>query len=483
MENKGKKKQTPEEAPSKSTNSSASASNEADDEANSSSSKADDEEADEDSNSSSSESDDESDDEANANSNESANDEANAESSSDADDEDSNSSSSESEDEADNEADADSNESANDEASSESIDADSEGNSEGNANREDDFSVEEKEFEELLAQQKEDAEIIKQDIEAEISGDIEAEMDNISKELAEELAEEQLEDEKLSELREFDNSIDYGALHNNISATINRVTSVSEAQIEAYNELGKDAERVGKTTARMLKQILKDRRNGGVQKGLYFGKSLCPTSYTRQDKRYFQNKKLPTESPTVSVALVIDESGSMSGERINYARFMSLVTYQFCQELGIDLMIIGHTTGYSTDVNIYQYVDFGGCFDGKDKYRILSMSARNCNRDGYALKYAVERTKRQNTDAKLVIIVSDGKPNDRGYGGTIANDDLYKIKADARKAGVDVIAAAIGDDKDIIQSIYGNGYLNISDLKRLPKAITDTIKKYLPQAV
>jgi len=339
------------------------------------------------------------------------------------------------------------------------------------------LSFGESSFDEALA--KAEGNVEKQELEAEISSTLEREMEQISNSLAEEIAEEQLEDEKIQALRDFDNTLDYGPLHNGVDCTINAI-SVSESDVEYCEELLKDAEKVGKTTARHLNQVLKDRRNGGVQKGLYFGKSLCPTSYTRQDKRYFQNKKLPTENPTLSVALVIDESGSMNGERMNYARFMSLVTYEFCQQLGINLMIVGHTTRYTNEVQLYQYVDFGGGFDGKDKYRLLSMSAKGCNRDGYALKYAIERTKRQSTDMKLVIIVSDGQPNDDGYCGQVAYDDLYKQKQDARKAGVDVIAAAIGDDKEIIQGIYGSGYLNISNLKMLPKAITDTIKKYLP---
>lgn len=327
-----------------------------------------------------------------------------------------------------------------------------------------------------------EGELTYDEIEAEIPDDIEAEMERLEEKLAEDEAEIELEDEHIRELQEFDRSIDYGEIHRNVDCKIHRVNEVSDEVKESYLSVGKEPERVGKTTSRLLKQILKDRRTGGIQKGLYFGKSLAQSSYSRHDKRYFQNKKLPTNSPTLAVALVIDESGSMCGSKISYARFMAITTYTFCKEVGADIMIMGHSTGDGADVAIYQYTDFGGCYDNADKYRLLNIQARNCNRDGYAVKYAVERIKRKsNADMKLVIVVSDGQPNNNGYQGAIAFDDLRHIKSDAKKAGIDIIAAAIDEDKEIIQDIYGSGFLNISNLKKLPQAITNTIKKYLPQ--
>lgn len=363
--------------------------------------------------------------------------------------------------------------------------SDTDGNSDNtedadtSSNENNDLGLKDKSFEEAVGDG--DGEKTIEDIEAEMSDDLESEMDRLSEKMAEEEAEEELEEEHLRELKDFDRELDYGQIHRNVNCTINRVTSVSDSIKETYENVGKEPERVGKTTSRLLKQILKDRRTGGVQKGLYFGKSIASSSYSRHDKRFFQNKKLPTESPTLAVALVVDESGSMMGDRISYARFMAITTYTFCKEVGADIMIMGHSTDFYDNPEIFQYVDFGGCYDNNDKYRLLNIQARCCNRDGYALKYAVERINRTNADMKLVIIVSDGQPNNRGYQGQVAFDDLRHIKSDAKKNGIDVIAAAIGDDKDIIKGIYGDGFINISDLKKLPQAITNTIKKYLPQ--
>lgn len=40
-------------------------------------------------------------------------------------------------------------------------------------------------------------------------------------------------------------------------------------------------------------------------------------------------------------------------------------------------------------------------------------------------------------------------------------------------------AAAIGDDREVIEKIYGDGFLNISDLKKLPANIVRLVERYI----
>ena len=43
-----------------------------------------------------------------------------------------------------------------------------------------------------------------------------------------------------------------------------------------------------------------------------------------------------------------------------------------------------------------------------------------------------------------------------------------------------IFAAAIGDDRDKIERIYGTGYLDITDLNKLPITLTNLIARNLP---
>ena len=110
----------------------------------------------------------------------------------------------------------------------------------------------------------------------------------------------------------------------------------------------------------------------------------------------------------------------------------------------------------------------------------MDMSARYCNRDGAALRFVAEKLNRQQAEVKMLFIICDGQPNDTGYSGTEAEADLRGIKLEYSRKGVQIFAAAIGDDRDRIERIYGAGFLDITDLNQLPVMLTNLISRNLP---
>jgi nitric oxide reductase activation protein len=145
-------------------------------------------------------------------------------------------------------------------------------------------------------------------------------------------------------------------------------------------------------------------------------------------------------------------------------------------------MVYGHSTGYSSGdgstVELYSYAEFES-FDNDDRYRLMDISARSSNRDGAALRYVAERLSRRPEPVKLLILVSDGQPADTGYYGTAAEEDLRGIKHEYQRKGILFVAAAIGDDKENIERIYGDSFLDITDLNLLPSKLTAVVKKHL----
>lgn len=49
-----------------------------------------------------------------------------------------------------------------------------------------------------------------------------------------------------------------------------------------------------------------------------------------------------------------------------------------------------------------------------------------------------------------------------------------------REKGVKIYAAAIGEDRPRIERIYGDGYLDITNLQELPVMLTNLIVRSLP---
>ena len=78
------------------------------------------------------------------------------------------------------------------------------------------------------------------------------------------------------------------------------------------------------------------------------------------------------------------------------------------------------------------------------------------------------------------MIICDGQPNDDGYSGSAAEADLRGIKLEYARKGVKIYAAAIGEGRARIERIYGDGYLDITNLQELPVMLTNLIARSLP---
>lgn len=305
-------------------------------------------------------------------------------------------------------------------------------------------------------------------------------IERVLEEIATGKVNESLEEELSEELQSEATSIQYGNAHRNINITVHRMSHVNQNLIDSYTAVAPQLLMLSKRLQRSVSAILRDKRQGGKQTGLYVGKHLDQHAFHRNDGRVFCNKRLPTEPINMSVALLVDESGSMCGcDRITKARATAIVVQDFCEKLGIPIMIVGHTASCA-HVELFSYADFKSV-DKKDRYRLMDMSARYCNRDGAALRYVAEKLSKQNSDVKMLFIICDGQPNDDGYTGTAAEADLRGIKLEYSRKGVQIFAAAIGDDRANIERIYGAGYLDITDLNQLPVMLTQLIARNLPK--
>jgi hypothetical protein len=308
---------------------------------------------------------------------------------------------------------------------------------------------------------------------------LKVQVERVLEEMATGRVHEAMEEELSEELQREADTVSYGNAHRNIHVTVNRMAHVDQEYINSYNAVAPKLLMLSKRLQQSVSSVLNDLRRGGKQTGLYVGKRLNQHAMYRDDGRVFYNTRLPTEPINMAVALLVDESGSMAGDdRITRARATSIVVQDFCEKLGIPIMIMGHTA-WGGHVELFSYSEFDSV-DKKDRYRLMDMSARSCNRDGAALRFVAEKLNKQNAEVKLLLIICDGQPNDDGYSGTAAEADLRGIKQEYARKGVQIFAAAIGDDRDRIERIYGTGYLDITDLNELPVMLTSLISRNLP---
>lgn len=309
-----------------------------------------------------------------------------------------------------------------------------------------------------------------------------ADIERLLDKMAEKAACEQLENERIQELNDVAQNISYGNIHEGVPIRINRIASVDEELIEQYNVIAGPLINISRQLQKSLQKQLKENRRGGKLTGLIMGRRLDVHALCRNDGKVFYKNNLPNEIPELAVGLLLDESGSMcSCDRCTYARASAIILYDFCQSLDIPVMVYGHSTDY-TDVGntvaLYSYAEFDG-FDHDDKYRMMDIAARGSNRDGAALRFVAEQLSKRPEAVKILILVSDGQPADSGYSGSAAEEDLRGIKQEYQRKGILFVAAAIGDDKQNIERIYGDSFLDISDLKQLPTKLTAVVKRHI----
>lgn len=202
-----------------------------------------------------------------------------------------------------------------------------------------------------------------------------------------------------------------------------------------------------------------------------------------KDYHYFARKRPPQESPSLIVALRIDESASMSAfGRLEAARRAAVAVYEFCSRCRIPILIYGDTADRSRleQMSMFAYCDSERPLPS-DRYRLMRIQARGNNRDGMALRILAEKLLATPYATKLLVSVSDGQPRAvPDYTGTPAINDMKDVLQQYTRQGVTFLAAAIGHDKEVIHDIYGaQRFIDITDLRRFPQRLVAMIARYV----
>lgn len=303
------------------------------------------------------------------------------------------------------------------------------------------------------------------------------------RELAENNAQRELDEKIRRELYKELSETVFDGDHQKVKKVILRESEISQEHVMAY-QLYED--RVKDVMRRMKPRLLPvlSCQKSRMERNLFFGAKLDFQALYEPSKRIFRNMEMARKVDT-AVALLIDLSASMQGERIEQAKLCALCLYEFCHHVGIPVLIYGHnvTKAYrrveDETVSLYSFAEFEA--DRNDKYRIASMTVKGCNRDGAALCFIGQKLEKRPEKIKLLFSISDGFPNATQYSGQKAEEDLLRIKESLEKKRTTVLTAAIGSDKEVIQRIYKEGFLDISDIEQLPfilpKQILMRIKK------
>ena len=301
-----------------------------------------------------------------------------------------------------------------------------------------------------------------------------AALDAIAKKIAARLAAASMERDLSSSLMI---EIDQAAVGSNHGGRVvaKRDLEVDASDIKLYEKQMEDVKAYSRRLQRRMADALHDLQEGGIAHHKQFGNRIEAQYAYRPDQKFFANKRLPQDWPTMAISILVDLSTSMRGERLDSAMKATMLLYDFATGLGIPVFVAGHNAVLGR-VNYQIMADFEKVSEN-DKYRLAHMYLCGCNRDGAAIEVSSALLAKRSEDVKLLFIISDGQPNDNGYKGEVAKKDIQDILTKYRRKGITTFATAIGSDKDKIKAIYGDGYLDITDLTQFPKQLTNMVVK------
>ena len=202
--------------------------------------------------------------------------------------------------------------------------------------------------------------------------------------------------------------------------------------------------------------------------GVLVNSALWQVGRCREPRLF--HRVLRQDSSTVAVDLLIDASGSQAPRQ----SMVAMQSYLFSAALSgirIPHRVMSYCT-YGDHTVLRRFRDYD---DGPEAgRRILEYRATSNNRDGLALAAAGAGLLRRREEHKILIVFSDGLPNDMVSGRTRAGvpekyvgdaaiqDTCLQVRA-LRRAGVYVIGIFLGSDSELENErmIYGSSFLRI----------------------
>lgn len=273
------------------------------------------------------------------------------------------------------------------------------------------------------------------------------------------------------------------AMHNGVETIEGTIESFNENESYYGTSVKKKIPQLlqyANPLSKKMKKLLMYRARNRSLKGQYIGKlDMKSLHRANTDGRVFR-KDTEGEKSNVRFCILVDESGSMSGTKIEKAIEGCYVVAKAAQRIKVPFSIYGHTE--NTAFEMRQYVDYKNCFKKHILNNIFKMDARSCNRDGLAIYRALcslVQSKDSQDEKQILIVISDGQPAGgwgSSYGGEEAIKEMQGIMNKFEYLyGIPTIGLAIGHGCKHVAEIYKNAVL-VEDVSELPDKMMDILK-------
>jgi nitric oxide reductase NorD protein len=184
---------------------------------------------------------------------------------------------------------------------------------------------------------------------------------------------------------------------------------------------------------------------------------------------------------SLAAMFMVDMSGSTKGWVNDAEREALVMLCEALETLGDRYAIYGFSGWTRTRCDIYRIKSFADAYDEAVRARIDGIEARDYTRMGVAIRHLTRRLAEQPARHKLLVTLSDGRPDDFGdeYRGNYGIEDTRRALQEARRQGIRSYCITIDrHGQDYLKHMMGPAaYTVLDDVKKLPLKVADIYRK------
>lgn len=199
------------------------------------------------------------------------------------------------------------------------------------------------------------------------------------------------------------------------------------------------------------------------------------------ESKSWEKRELPSEKD-YAISLLVDLSGSMSGEKIEETFKAVIVLAEVLNRLSIQTEILGFND------RIYEYQLFGQDISKETREKMGGMLGEvedrsdtgkaRWNDDGWALEQTSERLAAQKAEEKFLVVLSDGVPEESPMHPRSEYDLRSIIEHISRETDQKLIGLGIGSGTEHVDSFYPNSLANVG-LEEMAEKLADLIREVI----
>lgn len=202
-------------------------------------------------------------------------------------------------------------------------------------------------------------------------------------------------------------------------------------------------------------------------------------------------KDIRNEKGKYVIDILLDASGSQSRNQFNVA-IQAYIIATALTSIGIPNRVMGYLSFLDYTI-LKRYRDYNDNINSCEN--IFEYFAAGNNRDGLAIKATCDALLEREEENKILIVLSDGKPNDvkigkdrsrslKGeacYKGILGVKDTALEVRKARKQGILVLGVFTGkeNDLDAEKMIYGKDFIYTKEIERFSDIVAMYLKKII----